>query len=149
MEESALSRGNVGRRRHLLHLSGQTDNGIDGIQENGTNHTEKNGSQDWWKEQRLQTLSSHGDVFSHIRVQTSANVAHATGCEDRSPHSTHHRRTFSRVPAHVTVAQDFLPTRVTLVQVHDEFVCLSPHFSKVILSSRVSSQPAWSSDHNW
>ena len=52
---------------------------------------------------------------------------------------------FSRVSAHVTVAQDFLPTRVTLAQVHDEFVCLSPHLSNVILSSHVSSQPAWSS----
>ena len=51
---------------------------------------------------------------------------------------------FSRVSAHVTVAQDFLPTRVMLA-VHDEFVCLSPHFSKVSLSSHVSSQLAWSS----
>ena len=32
--------------------------------------------------------------------------------EDRTPYRTHHRRTFSRVLAHVTVAQDFLPTRL-------------------------------------
>ena len=56
-------------------------------------------------------------------------------CKRRGVKTEHFtRRTtdahFSRVSAHVPVAQDFWPTRVTLVQGHDEFVCLSPHFPK-------------------
>ena len=32
--------------------------------------------------------------FFLIGVQTSANLVHATGDQDRTPHRTHHRRTF-------------------------------------------------------
>ena len=56
------------------------------------------------------------------------------GCyeyEDSTPHRTHHRRTFFRVSAHVTVAQDLLPTRVTSAQVQDEFASLSLHLLEI------------------
>ena len=74
-------------------------------------HQEQWHSPDWWKEQWLQTLSSHVDyfltdfVYTHPRMSCTrpgVKTEHLTG---RTTHA------FFRVLAHVTVAQDFLPTR--------------------------------------
>ena len=50
------------------------------------------------------------------RVQTSANVVHATVVQRKNTSPDAPKTNTSRVLAHVTVAQDFLPTRVTLFQ---------------------------------
>ena len=91
----------------------------------------------------LQWARAKVHVYSDSVLCLGRMHGHHMKTEHLTVRTTHAH--FSRVSAHVTVAQDFSPTRVTLAQVHDEFVCWSPHFSKVILSSHVSSQPPWSS----
>ena len=83
-------------------------------------------------------------LFSHrFRVQTSANVVHATWCEDRTPHWTHHSRIFSCFSTRDSCARLFAnawPFWLKFLMSLRVSICI---FSKVILSSHVSSH-AWS-----
>ena len=88
-----------------------------------------------------ETLAHSYSFFKGVSITGNSDSLVSDG-EDRTLR-TRHRRTFSRVPAHVTVAQDTLPTRVTWTQECVEYFSLRSF--KVILSSHVPSQSSWCS----
>ena len=49
---------------------------------------------------RQVTLRQSVDLNFKLRVQTKASIVHATGSGDRTPHRTHHRRTFFSCARH-------------------------------------------------